>query len=601
MQCRPLPRVHVLLAAFTGLLLALPSPGAPSLPWTLGALGAALTLAGLALAQRRPRAPAHLLGFTCLAALVALSIAQRPREPLVGMALLIGAVLVMLPPLAPVEAARRGRLRHHLPAFALGACVVALPAELAVDRAPVLFLLAALALLELLGAVARLRASDPDPFGVLLASPAHMLVSSFAALALVGTGLLLMPLSHTLPKPIAPVDALFTAVSAACVTGLAVLDTSKDFSFLGQLIILGLIQVGGLGIMTFATAATVLLGRRLGLREEAVAMNLLGGTGGRIDLERALGDVLRVTFIAELGGAALLFPAFLAHGDSWSAALWRAVFTSISAFCNAGFALQSDSLVPYQQDPFVLLVVSALIVVGGLGPAVVLASLRRRREPLPLQARIVLASSAILLLLPLAAVLALEWSHLLAGLPVGDRLVNAWFQSVTLRTAGFNAIDMGALGPATWTLCVAWMFIGGSPGSTAGGVKTTTIAVLLLAALAAIRGRRDAEVFGRSIPHRTVYEAGAVLSLFILSAGLALFALQLTQSLPLDQVLFEVVSALATVGLSMGATAQLDGVGKLVIIACMFAGRVGPLSLSILLVGRDRPLRRLPLEAIQVG
>lgn len=245
--------------------------------------------------------------------------------------------------------------------------------------------------------------------------------------------------------------------------------------------------------------------------------------------------------------------------------------------------------------------VSLLIVLGGLGPLVVVALPALARGRGSLHTRVVAISTGALLVVPAGLFLAFEWGNTLAGMGLGERLINAWFQSVTLRTAGFNSIDFAAIRPATWTLSVVCMFIGGSPASTAGGAKTTTLAVLLLAVAATIRGRTEASAFGRAIPHRTVYEAAAVTTLGVLSAAGALTALQLTQTLPLDLALFEVVSALGTVGLTMGATGRVDDVGKIVLMACMFAGRVGPLTLFIFLVGRAGTGRRLPHEALQVG
>jgi trk system potassium uptake protein TrkH len=332
-----------------------------------------------------------------------------------------------------------------------------------------------------------------------------------------------------------------------------------------------------------------------------MAAELMGGGGVRRDLEHALRVVLRVTLVTEGVGALLLTALFAQAGDSFGQALWRGVFTAVSAFCNAGFALQSDSLMGYADRPLVLLVVGAVIVVGGLGPPVVAALPTLLRGRGTAQARVVLWATVLLLVGPAALFLALEWDNTLAGMGLVDKVANAAFQSVTLRTAGFNSIDFGAILPATWTLALFCMFVGGSPGSTAGGVKTTTMAVLVLAVLAAVRGRTEASAFRRRIPHRTVYEATAITTAGTLSAVATLAAVQLTQDIPLDRALFEVVSALGTVGLSMGATAQLDDVGKIVIMLAMFAGRVGPLTLFIFFLGQERTGHRYPLESLQVG
>jgi trk system potassium uptake protein TrkH len=302
----------------------------------------------------------------------------------------------------------------------------------------------------------------------------------------------------------------------------------------------------------------------------------------------SLHRLLLFTFAAEGAGALALTLFHLHAGRALWDAVWLGVFTAVSAFCNAGFALASNSLVSHQQDPFVLHTVAALIVAGGLSPATCafLPALSRGRA-VPVEHKIAVAATAVLLVSGTLVFLALEWNHTLANLSAWDRVHNAWFQSVTTRTAGFNSVDVALLRPATTSLVLALMFIGGSPGGTAGGVKTTTAVVLLLAVVSAVRGRWSAAAFGRKLSHRTVYKAASIVTLGILSLASALFAIQLTQSMDSGVALFEVVSALGTVGLSTGGTAQLDTVGKLIIMACMFAGRVGPLSLFLFLGARS--------------
>ncbi|MCB9681323.1 MAG: potassium transporter TrkH [Alphaproteobacteria bacterium] len=437
---------------------------------------------------------------------------------------------------------------------------------------------------------------------LVLASPARMLVVSFAALCVGGSVLLALPAASASGQGVRWIDALFTAVSATCVTGLIVLDTPHDFSLLGQAGIALLIQFGGLGIMTFAAAAMVWMGTRLSVKHERATADMLGSEA-RADLRGALWRVLLITGATEAAGAVVLAAMFAVDGDGPASALWRGVFTSISAFCNAGFALQSDSLIPYQHHGAVLVVVSALIVLGGLGPAVVgdLPAVVRRRK-VPLATALVLVVTALLLVVPTLGYLVLEWDHTLEGLTSGERFVNAWFQAVTLRTAGFNSVDYAELQPATWTLMIVAMFVGGSPGSTAGGVKTTTMGVLLLAVTATVRGRGDVEVAGWRLNHRTVLEAVAVVTVGVFAVVVGLLALQLTQTLSLRMGLFEVVSALATVGLSLGATGELDDVGKMIIILCMFAGRVGPLTLFVFLADRRHSgAVRYPDAAVPVG
>jgi trk system potassium uptake protein TrkH len=438
----------------------------------------------------------------------------------------------------------------------------------------------------------------------LLGQPERLFVGTFAGLSLVGTVLLALPYSSTAGHGIGLMDAAFTSTSAVCVTGLVVRDTPVDFSTFGQVVILLLIQVGGLGIMTFSTVLLWALGRRMSLRHEGVVASLLSSQDhGRL-FGTAL-QILQLTLVAEAFGALLLGSAFMARGDDLATASWRAVFTSISAFCNAGFALQSDSLVSFQQSPFVLHVVALLIIAGGLSPLAILAVpslLRGSPTPGAAQAKLGLVATAVLLVVGFCWMLAFEWNGVLGGLPLAARLHNAWFQSVTLRTAGFNSVDLTAARPATWTLMMVWMFIGGNPGGTAGGVKTTTASVLVLSVVEAIRGQWVLEAFGRRIPERSRAKAAVVVTVATATVIAALVSIQLTQAISTREGAFEVVSALGTVGLSIGGTARLDGIGKAIIITCMFAGRVGGLTL-LMFLGRRRQLPALgyPAEEIDVG
>ena len=433
-----------------------------------------------------------------------------------------------------------------------------------------------------------------------LSHPARMLVVTFLGLSVVGALMLRLP-GVSAAAPIAAMDAAFTATSAVCVTGLIVLDTPSAFTGFGQAILLLLIQVGGLGIMSFSTVAIAAFGRRLSLKHEGAIAGLF--SGGRGDLFVSVRRLLVMTFSLELAGAVVLAIAFSLHGDPVATAIWRGLFTAVSAFCNAGFALQSDSLLTYQHSPLVLHVVALLIIVGGLSPAVVadLPGLLRRRR-LALQTKVVLWASVTLLLLGAVLIAGLEWSGAFAHLDRVDRLHAAWFQSVTLRTAGFNSVDFAALAPATvWLMC-AFMIVGGSPGGTAGGVKTTTVFILFAAVVGAMRGRWEAVGFGRRIPHRNVYKAASIVTIALVLIVFGVVALEVTQSTGLQASLFEVVSALGTVGLSIGATGNLDDVGKIIIMILMFVGRVGPLTLFLFLRERhSQAVWRLPEQEIDVG
>lgn len=437
-----------------------------------------------------------------------------------------------------------------------------------------------------------------------LGHPARFLVVTFAALCLVGTVVLALPVSAASGQGIDLIDAAFTAVSAVCVTGLTVLDTPLVFSAFGQVAILALIQLGGLGIMTFSTAAMRLFGRRMSLRYEGMVASMMSAQD-RSQLHVAARQLLLFTAVTEGIGALLLAALFWEHGEPPGQALWHGLFTSISAFCNAGFALWSDSLVSFHAEPAVLHVVALLIIAGGLSPVAVAALpalVTGPRARVGVQVKLGLVTTAILLVAGTALILAMEWNNTLAGMSIGDRIHNAWFQSVTLRTAGFNSIDLTTLRPETLSVMMIGMFIGGNPGGTAGGLKTVTAALLFLAVVAAIRGRANAAAFGRRITHKSVYRAAAIATVGLVAVLGALVALQLTQAISSRLAIFEVVSALATVGLTIGGTPLLDGVGKVIVMVCMFVGRIGPLTLFMFLHKQvDRPLWLRPEEDVDVG
>ena len=370
---------------------------------------------------------------------------------------------------------------------------------------------------------------------------------------------------------------------------------------MGQGVILGLIQIGGLGIMTLTTLAMHLLGQRLSLRQERVMGSL--AHAGHSDLIVSLATVFRFTLWAELVGSAGLFLLFLKLGDSLPDALWRGVFTSISAFCNAGFALQTDSLVGYAHEPLVLHMVGFLIMAGGLAPATCLMIphwIGGKR--IPIAAKLALITTAAFLILGWIGILVFEWEGVLSDFGFVDKLHHAWFQSVTLRTAGFNSVDIAPISHPTYLLMLIFMFVGGSPGGTAGGIKTTTVAVLAVAFWTDIMHRSEIVVHNRRITPRTVYRAITIVMSGILLWMSVVFFLEVTQSISARDLVFEATSALGTVGLSTGATGQLDDIGKLTIVFAMFAGRVGPMTLFLLL-SRQRvdtvpscPDARIPLS-----
>ena len=438
----------------------------------------------------------------------------------------------------------------------------------------------------------------------LFARPALLLVSGFGSLSALGAIALSFPAASVEGVQVGFLDAVFTATSAVCVTGLIVLDTPVDFTAFGQVVILVLIQLGGLGIMVVSTFATIALGGRLGLRGEHALEQVLDlSTPGRA--YRLARFIVLATLSVEAVGALLLTLGYRLHDFDWGEALWRGVFHSISAFCNAGFALQSDSLVMFQEDPEVLVVFSLLVIAGGVG-FVVLAWTWRRvtfrgRERASVQIRIVVAVSVILLLAGFIEICIVEWERSLSGLSPGSKVANAWFQSVTTRTAGFNSVDLQDLHPATVLSFIALMFVGAAPGGTAGGIKVTTLAVLIAAIPAIARGQVRATLFRREIDAATILRASTIAVLAALVLFLSSFVLLATEVRPFFELVFEAASALGTVGLSLGATPELGAVGKGAMIVTMFIGRLGPLSVALLLARSSERAYRYPSTRIMVG
>jgi trk system potassium uptake protein TrkH len=443
-----------------------------------------------------------------------------------------------------------------------------------------------------------------------------ILAGSFAVAILLGTLLLSLPFAQA-GGPLSPLDALFTATSAVCVTGLTVVDTGSRFSPAGQAVVLALIQLGGLGLMTFAVFVGVLLGRRVAFTDRMVIQDSMHHTP-KAGLRRLVRYVLVFTLACEAAGALLLWLRFRGQLPSGEAA-WQSVFHSVSAFCNAGFCLLPDSLVRYRGDLLVNLSITGLVIVGGLGFLVnmelrdqVLQRLRGRRAPLvTLHTRLALTVTAALLLGGMLVFLALEWDNVLRGLPVEERLLASWFQSVTPRTAGFNTIDYGRASPDTLLVTIFLMFVGASPGSTGGGLKTTTFGLLVALVIARWRGRGRASVFRRTIPH-AVMDRALTLTLLawaLVSMAIGLLVLTETHGLPFAvaeprflALMFEAVSAFGTVGLSTGITSSLSPAGKLVLVALMFAGRVGPLTLVLAVGPRQQKGRfRYAEENVMVG
>ena len=426
-------------------------------------------------------------------------------------------------------------------------------------------------------------------------------------LILVGTVLLTLPMSSADGGWTEPLTAFFTATSAVCVTGLVLVDTGTYWSPIGQAIILGLIQIGGFGFMTGSTLVLFLLvGRRTGLRDRV----LVQATTDTPNLGGVTSVVRRVAIFAvivEAAGIAVLSTAFLARGDEPLRALTNGVFHAISAFNNAGFDLMGGfrSMTGHAQEPFVLVPIAILIILGALGFAIVGdLAVKRRWRGLALETKVVTLTTAVLLVGGTVAIGALEWNNerTLGALPPTDRAINAFFMSATARTAGFNSVPMDGLLETSLLILIPLMFIGGASGSTAGGIKVNTFMLLLIAIFSTARGNPSAVAFGRRIPHLVVYRAIAVALLSVAAAFAVTLGLEFTGQGRLVDRAFEAVSALATVGLTTGLTPTLPPTAHLLLAAAMFAGRLGPLTLVLALTARARPVSHRPaVETMRIG
>ena len=441
-------------------------------------------------------------------------------------------------------------------------------------------------------------------------SPAQLLALSFGGLIGTGTLVLALPLSAGPGQSIALLDAFFTATSAVCVTGLAVVDTSRAWSTTGEVVLMLLMQAGGLGYMTFSTLIAAALGRRIGIHTRATLQESLN-LDSREELVRFAGAALRMTLAIEVTAAAIL-TVWWAPSFGLGRAAYLGVFHAVSAFNNAGFSLFPDNLVRFRGDLVVNLVVATLIVLGGLGFLVLqeVARVRSVRR-FGVQTKLVLSATAMLLVGGTVAVFLLEARNpaTLGPLGWGEAALAAFFQAVSPRTAGFNTIDIGAMTPAALFVLMALMFVGASPGGTGGGVKTTTFGVTVLAMWATVRGVREPVLFRRRLPAELVQKSFFITLTAFLAVNVVAGLLLLSEGRDLLPTLFETTSAFATVGLSTGqpgSVLSLAGhfgpAGKLLLVAMMFAGRVGPLTLAVALAGRGAPERiRHAEERIAIG
>ena len=431
----------------------------------------------------------------------------------------------------------------------------------------------------------------------------QIIILGFLSVIILGSILLMLPAATRDGKGAVFSDALFTATSAVCVTGLVIHDTAVYWSLFGQSVILLLIQIGGMGIVTVAVSVAMFSGRKIGLMQrstmqEAVSAHHLGG------IVRLTKFILKTTVCIELIGAALLLPTFI-RDFGMMRGIWYALFHSVSAFCNAGFDLIGvkepfSSLTSYSSQPFFNFTVMALIITGGIG-FLTWEDIKNNKlhfRKYRMQSKVILTVTGILIILPALYFFFFEYQ----SLPLGERILVSLFQSVTTRTAGFNTTDLTSFSETGQMLMILLMLIGGSPGSTAGGIKTTTIAVLVSSALSVFRKEEDTLLFKRSISEDTVKSAATILLLYIglfIGGGMIISRLE---NIPLLPALFETASAIGTVGLSLGITSQLGIVSQFILIVLMFFGRVGGLTLIFATMTKTAAnAAKYPQEKMTVG
>ena len=433
-------------------------------------------------------------------------------------------------------------------------------------------------------------------------SSSQIILFGFAGVILVGTLLLLLPFATNSGQSASFWDALFTSTSAVCVTGLIVQDTATYWSWFGQSVILLLIQIGGMGVITVAAAITMASGKKISLMQrstmqDAISAHQVGG------IVRFTGFILKGIFLFELLGALVLMTVFIP--EYGVKGIWLAVFHSISAFCNAGFDLMGtkspySSLTSYAAHPVVNITIMLLIVIGGIG-FLTWQDIRQNGihiQRYRMQSKVILATTGILLIVPAIYFFFFEF----AAEPIGKRIWLSLFQSVTPRTAGFNTADLTALSETGQTLTIGLMLIGGSPGSTAGGMKTTTAAVLVACAVAVFRRRENGRFFDRRIADDTVKNALSVFLMYISLFLLSGMIISRVEELPILTCLFETASAIGTVGLTLGITPGLHLVSRLILISLMFMGRIGGLTLIFATLSANKnTLSKLPWEKITVG
>lgn len=419
--------------------------------------------------------------------------------------------------------------------------------------------------------------------------PPRVLALGFGGLILIGAILLNLPIATQNGESIGFINALFTSASAVCVTGLVVVNTGEFWSLFGQVVIILLIQMGGLGFMTMATIGALIIGKKITLKERLVIKEQLNQEtmSGLVKLTKY---VILSTFAIEVIGAILLSTRFIPIYGLIKG-IWFSIFHSISAFCNAGFDITGNSIVPFVGDFIINMTISGLIILGGLGFSVYIDISRNKHfRKLHLHSKLVLTITGILIGVGMIVILLTEFNNpnTLGGLNIGEKLTSSFFQSVVPRTAGFNSVNIGALYDTTVFFIIILMFIGGSPGSTAGGIKTTTFGTLILTTIGVIKGNKDVVAYRKRIAEEVINR-----SLAIATVGMGLiivvsFILTVTERATFLDVLFETTSAFATVGLTRGITPNLTDFGKIIITLTMYAGRVGPLTMAFAFAKRSK-------------
>lgn len=437
-------------------------------------------------------------------------------------------------------------------------------------------------------------------------NPPVLVMLTFFLAIFIGSLLLMLPAATSSGEETSLLGALFTSTSATCVTGLIVYDTGMHFTIFGQIIILALIQIGGLGIMTISSAFAIILGQKMSLKRESIMQDVVGESN-KFDMINLVKNVVIVTITLELMGAVILYFTFISKSYTVNQALYHSIFHSISAFCNAGFCLYPDSLIRYLDNFNINFVITSLIILGGIGFPV-MKDLQRtiknkfRFKRLTLHSKIVLSATLILLLLGTIAFFIAEYNNEMKGFNFPNRLFSSYFQSVTTRTAGFNTIDTANLSKGSSFVSGILMFIGASPGSTGGGVKTTALVVVFIAVVAMFRGHKDVNIFKRKVSENIIKKVMALVAASVAFLAFMIFLLLLFEPFTLEKTIFEAISAFGTVGLSMGITSQLSEAGQIIIVLLMYIGRVGPLTLMFAISQtKDRSYFTYIEEKISIG